>query len=239
MARHRTSGRSDRREGLNPSNSTCQPPLLRPEPTGPTLVRPVHPIDARQGQLPLIPEYVENESKGKTRRHGPDLGDPASGALTEAAFRHARTVAASTSVEERLPLARGFTFSAIAAYWKNLQARKGLGRPLPDRPPGMETACPTDGALEAARVIGTTAAGLEEKDASFLIGGLYTAAMPERVRAELGAHYTPPALCERLLDMATEAGVDWSSARVLDPACGGGGLFVGGGSTHAGRGGRR
>ena len=32
----------------------------------------------------------------------------------------------------------------------------------------------------------------------------------------------PPALCERLLELATEAGADWSTARVLDPACGGG-----------------
>ena len=51
---------------------------------------------------------------------------------------------------------------------------------------------------------------------------IYTAMMPRRVRSELGAYYTPPALCERLLDMATEAGTDWATARVLDPACGGG-----------------
>src|SRR3546814_11908257 len=46
--------------------------------------------------------------------------------------------------------------------------------------------------------------------------------MPDTVRAGLGAYYTPPALCERLLDMAGECGVDWRTARVLDPACGGG-----------------
>ena len=51
---------------------------------------------------------------------------------------------------------------------------------------------------------------------------IYTGMIPVRLRAELGAYYTPPALCERLLDMATEAGVDWRSARILDPACGGG-----------------
>ena len=51
---------------------------------------------------------------------------------------------------------------------------------------------------------------------------IYTGMMPDRLRAELGAYYTPPALCERLLDMAMEAGVDWRSARILDPACGGG-----------------
>ncbi|MGH7088770.1 MAG: HsdM family class I SAM-dependent methyltransferase, partial [Stellaceae bacterium] len=59
-----------------------------------------------------------------------------------------------------------------------------------------------------------------------MIGVLYTATMPDKLRAELGAYYTPPALCERLLDMASEAGADWRSARVLDPSCGGGAFLA-------------
>ena len=55
---------------------------------------------------------------------------------------------------------------------------------------------------------------------------LYTGLMPDRFRAQFGAYYTPPALCEWLLDIATEAGVDWCSARVLDPACGGGAFLA-------------
>ena len=70
------------------------------------------------------------------------------------------------------------------------------------------------------------AAGLDVLDAGYLIGVLYTGMMPAGFRARLGAYYTPPALCERLLDMATEAGVDWRSARVLDPACGGGAFLA-------------
>ena len=63
-------------------------------------------------------------------------------------------------------------------------------------------------------------------DAGYTIGALYTGMMPAGVRARLGAYYTPLALCERLLDMATEAGVDWRTARVLDPACGGGAFLA-------------
>ena len=59
-----------------------------------------------------------------------------------------------------------------------------------------------------------------------MIGSLYTGMMPERDRARLGAYYTPPALCDRLLDMAANAGVDWGTARVLDPACGGGAFLA-------------
>jgi len=44
----------------------------------------------------------------------------------------------------------------------------------------------------------------------------YTGMMPDRFWAELGAYYTPPAPCERLPDVATEAGADWRSALVLE-----------------------
>jgi adenine-specific DNA-methyltransferase len=70
--------------------------------------------------------------------------------------------------------------------------------------------------------VGAAAAALDVMEASYQIGVLYTAMMPGTVRADFGAYYTPPALCERLLEMSEEAGVDWRSARVLDPACGGG-----------------
>jgi len=66
------------------------------------------------------------------------------------------------------------------------------------------------------------AATLDVMQASYFIGVLYTAMMPGKVRADFGAYYTPPALCERLLELATESGTDWRTARVLDPACGGG-----------------
>ena len=81
-------------------------------------------------------------------------------------------------------------------------------------------------AAEQAESIGIAAAGLDVLDAGYTIGVLYTGLMPDRFRAQLGAYYTPPALCERLLDMATEAGVDWRSAQVLDPACGGGAFLA-------------
>ena len=222
MARHRLSGRTDRPEPLNSSDSLREQPACLPGPSELALVRSTHSTDDSPWQLPLIPGFGGYESKGKTRAQRANSGDSIPDGFKEAAFRHARVAATSRDPEERLRLARGFTLCAIAAYWKNRQARNGHAKPVPDLPRGIETLRLTDAAQEAARAIGTTAGGLEAKEAGFLIGGLYTAAMPDTVRAQLGAHYTPPALCERLLDMATDAGVDWNSARVLDPACGGG-----------------
>ena len=86
------------------------------------------------------------------------------------------------------------------------------------------------GVSEKGRLLATgfgrAAAQLDVLEAGYAIGLLYTAMMPDGMRAELGAYYTPPVLCDRLLDMAEDAGVDWSTARVLDPACGGGAFLA-------------
>ncbi|MDB5073358.1 MAG: hypothetical protein JWM87_4469 [Candidatus Eremiobacteraeota bacterium] len=50
--------------------------------------------------------------------------------------------------------------------------------------------------------------------------------LPPAHRAAHGVYYTPPLLGARLIDLATHAGVDWVTARVLDPACGGGAFLA-------------
>ena len=113
----------------------------------------------------------------------------------------------------------------MSAYWKALQAVSGRGWPLREPPDIGRSSVPEETEAQAER-IGIAAAGLDVLDAGYLIGVLYTGLMPAGFRARQGACYTPPALCERLLDMATEAGIDWRSARVLDPACGGGAFLA-------------
>jgi adenine-specific DNA-methyltransferase len=81
-------------------------------------------------------------------------------------------------------------------------------------------------ALGLARGIGALAASLQLVEGAHSITGLYTTLLPDHQRGSLGAFYTPPALAERLLDMAGEAGVDWRTARILDPACGGGAFLL-------------
>lgn len=57
--------------------------------------------------------------------------------------------------------------------------------------------------------------------AAYLIGTTYTVMLPGDYRSKYGVFYTPPVLTERLLDLAEQSGVNWKSAHVLDPACGG------------------
>jgi adenine-specific DNA-methyltransferase len=79
-----------------------------------------------------------------------------------------------------------------------------------------------DAPAELARSIGRTAAKLPILEALHQITSLYAALLPEQYRGKAGAFYTPPCLAARLLDQADEAGLDWTTAKVLDPAAGGG-----------------
>lgn len=147
-------------------------------------------------------------------------------AIVEGGASSIRKLASSVRREERLDFARGVVLGVVSAYWKERQTISGRGWSLREPPSDIGGFSVPEEAEEQAERIGIAAAGLDVPDASYMMGVLYTGLMPDRLRAQLGAYYTPPALCERLLDMATEAGVDWRSARVLDPACGGGAFLA-------------
>ena len=147
-------------------------------------------------------------------------------ALVEERSSLGRKLASSVKNEGRLEFARAVTARVVSSYWNELKADHGRRWPHREPPPGIGLVSLPEEAASLAKSIGTAVAELDVLNASYLIGVLYTGMMPDGVRSRLGAYYTPPALCERLLNMATEAGVDWRSARVLDPACGGGAFLA-------------
>ena len=114
----------------------------------------------------------------------------------------------------------------MRSYWQEICARSSRPWPLRKLPFELGRSDLTLHAEPLADAIGRVAAKLRVEDASYIIGSLYTGMMPARLRGQQGAYYTPPVLCERLLDLASDAGVDWRSARVLDPASGGGAFLV-------------
>ena len=73
-----------------------------------------------------------------------------------------------------------------------------------------------------ASTLGEAAARLPLLEGLHQVTSLYPALLPIKERGERGAFYTPSALVNRLLDQACEEGLDWGSARVFDPAAGGG-----------------
>lgn len=82
------------------------------------------------------------------------------------------------------------------------------------------------GCRQLAAAIGEAAGGLEPLHACYQLSTTYTSLLPATLRSAWGAFYTPPTLTDRLLALAAEAGVDWATARVLDPACGGGAFLL-------------
>jgi adenine-specific DNA-methyltransferase len=150
--------------------------------------------------------------------------------MTEAGttFRHlrelARARAASLSgLVERGAFARALVAQAVRSFVAAIETAEGAAVPAPplgDADFQAFTLESRDARL--AYGIGQAASRLDDVAAGYQLGAVYTVALPEAERAALGVFYTPPALAERLLDMAERAGTDWASARVLDPACGGG-----------------
>jgi len=153
---------------------------------------------------------------------GEALSPSTARAIVERGTLGARTMASSLETTDRLSFARSLVYHTVSAYWTQARSATGLDWTLRTPPSEIELASVSVEAAQLAGTVGRAAAAIDVLDAGYMIGAIYTGMMPAEIRARLGAHYTPPALCRRLLDMATEAGVDWRTARVLDPACGGG-----------------
>jgi adenine-specific DNA-methyltransferase len=153
-----------------------------------------------------------------------DCREPA--AILESGKAIARTLAEGLDGENRLLLARSFCAAVIETYWFESQRQFRQAWSLPSHFLTDSSSDLTELAAQLANTMGTAAARLDSITASYLIGVTYTAMLPNDIRSRLGVYYTPPGLTRRLLEMATLAGVDWSSCRVLDPACGGGAFLA-------------
>lgn len=137
--------------------------------------------------------------------------------------------------EHSIGHAQAVTAAVTAAYWEAHVTRtaRALSHAasetrLPLRPAfdGIEEArLPAATAAGAAEVGAGLAAG-DPLNAGFQIGRLYASLLPRTFRGRLGIYYTPVVLSNRLLDMAGEAGTRWATARVVDPACGGGAFLA-------------
>ena len=137
-----------------------------------------------------------------------------------------RALAKTMPDAERLQLSRGFGERLARRWWEACCARQGTAMEL--RRPQVAPAprLPGESLESLAETAGESASFLDPDVAAYEIGLTYTCVLPAAYRSERGIFYTPPILTRRLIDLATEAGVDWSRCRVLDPACGGGAFLA-------------
>ncbi len=110
--------------------------------------------------------------------------------------------------------AQGITAAAIRSYWSGLTAEVAI------TPPPAGGSLPQGDMEAAATRFGGLLAGLPVAEAAYHLSLLYTTLLPVYWRSEHGVFYTPPALAGRLLDQAEGAGLNWTTARVIDPAAG-------------------
>lgn len=143
-----------------------------------------------------------------------------------ASFRQKLAALKEQPAVDRYGYACAVGIKAIEAFWDHLLSRHGSSWKLV--PPVLDKPLPRLGAeaRELVDEVGLLAAQCDPMSAAYLIGELYTALLPDDLRAKHGIFYTPPALADRLLTLASQAGIDWSTARVLDPACGGGAFLT-------------
>ena len=122
----------------------------------------------------------------------------------------------------RLAFARSFTGRVVAACWDALDMPVPLA-PVPD---AVASIALSQSVTRHAEDLAAELASCAPALLPHLLGAIYTTALPDSYRASHGIFYTPAALVDRLLTMAEQAGIDWRTARVLDPACGGGAFLV-------------
>lgn len=138
-----------------------------------------------------------------------------------------RGLANATPPKLRAAYARAFCADVLARFWAK-GGKQRTKHPLRVAPTVDGPAPPAlrADALALADALAEHAVKRGLDDAGYLVGRVYASMLPDDVRSTFGVFYTPPPLASRLLDLAEAAGIDWTTARVLDPACGGG-AFLG------------
>ena len=137
-----------------------------------------------------------------------------------------RALAESSAEIDRLILARSFAHHLVVAWWDALNIDTRHTQALRPRLRPFEIVDLPASASALADSLGRAAAQLDPETAAYHIGLTYTGMLPAEYRSGQGIFYTPPSLPARLIAQATAAGVDWTQARVLDPACGGGAFLT-------------
>ncbi|SNR87009.1 MULTISPECIES: class I SAM-dependent DNA methyltransferase [unclassified Azospirillum] len=121
----------------------------------------------------------------------------------------------------------------VQSYWAALET----GLPIASPPPELPARLPVglDEAMrEQATRWGADLAPLPVPLVCEKLGNLYAGLLSAEHRARHGVFYTPASLASCLADQAEGAGLDWVSARVLDPASGCGAFLVACGLRMAG-----
>ncbi|WP_132051835.1 HsdM family class I SAM-dependent methyltransferase [Pseudocnuella soli] len=128
--------------------------------------------------------------------------------------------------DQRLSYGRSFVYYLIKQYWEKFYPASDLKFNLPNFNGELKFRKLNVTLHSLAESLGNSASKLSLIEANFHIGAIYSATIPNKVRAEKGIYFTPPLLTNRLLQLIEQQGIQWGTARILDPACGGGAFLA-------------
>jgi len=123
----------------------------------------------------------------------------------------------------RTEYARLFTFYTVKSYWNLIYDDFTFSMPKVDN--SFEELQLDDEIIKLAKSLAEYPSKLDFVEASFQIGNIYTSLLSETYRSSHGIFYTSPEIAYRIIQMAEDAGINWTNSRILDPACGGGSFF--------------
>lgn len=138
----------------------------------------------------------------------------------------ARAWAKTLSESDHESLVRSFIQQVIAAFWMKTMGEDIKKLTLPESQIPLAEVNLEDTVSTLANAIGMAAASIDIDESAHHLGNLYSSMLPESLRTSDGIFYTPPALAKRLISNAQSAGINWTSARILDPASGCGAFLV-------------
>jgi adenine-specific DNA-methyltransferase len=164
----------------------------------------------RQGKVRICPEIVLNDNDPIRAIH--------SGKIMVRAW-------ARSKKEKQKAYGQSFMLMVMETYWEHMH-RDGFKRSIPFLFQKFKPVNLDEAVVGVASAIGAAASKLSVVTASYLLGNVYTAVLPELTRTSGGIFYTPPALTKRLIEIAEREGINWSEAKVIDPACGGGAFLA-------------
>ncbi len=119
-------------------------------------------------------------------------------------------------------MAEAVTFEVAALFWASRNEGRQIQRDLRAAPTAISPLHEQTDMNELLSQYVRLADTCPMPVVAYELGQLFTSLLPKSIKAVEGMFFTPPSLAQKLLHMATEAGTDWHTARILETACGSG-----------------
>ncbi|MES9822675.1 MAG: hypothetical protein ABW147_19125 [Candidatus Thiodiazotropha sp.] len=123
------------------------------------------------------------------------------------------------SPENEVDLARSYCLAVARSYWKSFRLKTGVSWTI-RRYSGLVIGLPPDLRKEAYGDA-LRLSQMAPDDAGYQLAIQYLKLLPTTYRSQNGVYYTPIKIAERMIADAADRGVDFQTARAIDPASGG------------------